>query len=151
LASRAAAAPGLIALALAVAGCGQGGTSSGATVHVYAAASLCRGAQHEVRKAGREAGDLQVRVVCLAPTVDGSRAELATTGANARRATEDSASVAFLEAPGPVAKFSRSVVESADVAWISTGSGSVAVRQVLQALGGRGSASPRDAVREALG
>lgn len=131
--------------AVVLAGCGAGGAASGATVSVYATAPLCK----EARRGSGAAGDLEVRVICLPPS--GSReADLAATGAAARRATEDSTSVAFLEAPGPAAGFSRSIVEAADVAWIETNSGSTAMRRIRSALEGDAS-SPRKAVLDEVG
>lgn len=135
----------IAALATVAAGCGEGVTASGATVSVYAAAPLCK----EARKGAGAAGDLKVRVVCLPPRGNGERA-LASAGADARRATEDSTSIAFLEAPGPVAKFSQTVVESADVAWLETSSASVAMQRIVKALEG-GSSSPRKAVLDEVG
>jgi len=135
----------IVVLAAVAVGCGEEGAASGATVSVYAAASLCG----EARKGAGAAGDLEVRVVCLPPRAGGEGA-LASAGADARRATEDSTSVAFLEAPGPTAKFSQSVVESADVAWLETSSASTAMRRVVKALEG-GSSSPRKAVLDEVG
>ena len=130
----------LLALALFVTGCGQGGASAGATVTVYAAAPLCG----EARQGSGAAGDLEVRVVCLPPL--GNRGvDLAAVGGAARRATQDSTSVAFLEAPGSAAKFSRSIVEAAGVAWIETSSGTAAMRRIRRALDETPS-SPREAV-----
>jgi hypothetical protein len=145
--------PVLIALALAFGapGCGEGGTAAGAIVSVYVAAPLCGEAQRELGKEGGEAGELKVRAVCFPAMGSGGRVDLATAGGNARRATEDSTAVAFLESPGPAAKFSQSIVESASIAWLETRSGSTAMLHVLKALGERGSTSPRDAVRESLG
>jgi hypothetical protein len=127
-------------------GCGEGGAQSGATVSVYAGAPLCE----EAREGGGEAGDLEVRVVCLPPERDGERADLAAAGSNARRATEDSSSVAFLEAPGPAARFTQSIVEAADIAWVETSSGSTAMRRIVRALEGDGS-TPREAVLDEIG
>lgn len=135
----------LMAVAAASAGCGAGGAESGATVSVYAAAALCQ----EARENAGPAGDLEVRIVCLPPRRD-SEPALAGAGANARRATEDSTSVAFLEAPGPAAKFSQSIVEAADVAWLEPRSGSTAMRRIVKALEGDGS-SPREAVLNEIG
>lgn len=134
----------LIALGI-LAGCGEGGAADGATVSVYAAAPLCR----EAGKGGR-AGDLTVRVVCLPPVERGGEADLAVAGADARRATEDSTSVAYLEAPGPAAEFGRTVVESADIAWIETSSAAAAMHRILTALEGD-SSSPRKAVLDEVG
>jgi hypothetical protein len=135
----------VLVLVLLAAGCGGGGASAGATVSVYAAAPLCR----EAGK-GAPAGDLTVRVVCLPPVEKGGEADLAAAGADARRATEDSSSVAYLEAPGPAAKFGRTVVESADIAWIETSSAAVAMHRIVRALEGDGS-SPRKAVLDEVG
>jgi hypothetical protein len=135
----------LLASALIVAGCGQGGASDGAMVSVYAAAPLCK----EARAGAGTAGDLVVRVVCLPPRGSGDAA-LAGAGADARRATQDSTSVALLEAPGPTAKFSRPIVEAADVAWVETTSGATAMQRIVKALEGDGS-SPRKAVLDEVG
>ena len=138
------------AVLAAAGGCGEGGSQSGATVSVYAAAPLCIEAKRELEARGGEAGDLAVRVLCVSPSGGGAGGRLAAAGANARRATEDSTSVAFLEAPGPAAEFSQSIVEAAGIAWLKTGSGSAAMRRVLRALDGDGS-SPREAVLDEVG
>ena len=135
----------LASLAAVFAGCGTGGAEIGATASVYAAAPLCK----EARTDAGAAGDLKVRVVCLPPRSSGDAA-LAAAGADARRATEDSTSVAFLEAPGPAAKFSQPIVEAADVAWVETRSGAAAMRRIVKALEGDGS-SPRKAVLDEVG
>jgi hypothetical protein len=133
------------ALALA-AGCGEGGAAAGATVTVYAAAPLCK----EAAKSAGRAGDLVVHVVCLAPVDQGGRADLAAAGANARRATEDSTAVAYLEDPGPAAPFSQSIVEAANIAWLKTNSGAAAMRRIRSALEGDDS-SPRQTVLDEVG
>jgi hypothetical protein len=140
-----------IGIAGAGAGCGEGEVADGATVRVYVSAPLCKGALRELRRAGGEAGDLKARAVCLAPVGRSRHGDLATAGANARRATEDSTSVAYLEAPGPAARFTRSVVEAAGIAWLETRSGAAGARRVLRALEERGSASPRSAVSDQVG
>lgn len=137
-------------VAVAAAGCGEGGTESGATVSVYVAAPLCREARQQLRAASVKAGDLRLRAVCLPPVEKKGRADLATAGRNARRATEDSTAVAYLEAPGAGAEFSRSVVESAEITWLETSSGAREMDHVVAALEKRGSSSPRSAVRESL-
>lgn len=133
------------------AGCGEGGVGSGAIVSVYVAAPLCNGARTELRRQGGEAGELEVRVVCLAATDSRSRADLAAAGADARRATEDSASVAFVEAPGRTARFVRPIAESAGLAFVASASGADSMRSVLRALEERGSSSPRSAVLDQVG
>jgi hypothetical protein len=141
----------LLVVAVAGAGCGEGGASSGATVDVYVAAPLCREAQGELTGASGKAGDLDVRAVCLPAIAKGGKDDLAVAGRNARRATEDSASVAYVEAPGRAAGFTRSIVEAAHIAWLEAGSGSAAMRQVLRALDDRGSETPRAAVSKQVG
>ena len=71
-------------------------------------------------------------------------------GENARRATGDSTSVAFLEAPGPAAASTRSILENANVAWVETNSAAAVVWRILRALAGDDS-SPRQAVLDKLG
>jgi hypothetical protein len=142
--------PALLALALVAAGCGGGGASAGATVSVYAAAPLCREARDTVKGAGAETADLEVRVVCLPAVKAGGGVDLAATGRDARRATEDSTAVAYLESPGPGAKFAQPIVEAAGVAWLETGSGSRAMHRVLRALAGD-EGSPREAVLDEVG
>lgn len=143
-------APALLALALAIGGCGESGASAGATVSVYVSAPLCREAKRQLAREAGSVEDLHVRAICLPPVESAGHVDLARTGANARRATEDSTSVAYLEAPGPAARFSETIVEAADIAWLETSSGSAAMRRVLKALKEAGSSSPRDAVRESL-
>lgn len=138
----------LAALVVAIAGCGGSGLSADATVSVYVAAPLCKEAREVLKRAGGEAGDLKVRGICLPPIRSGGRVDLAVAGADARRTTEDSTSVAYLEFSGPGAEFTRSILESADIAEVEAESGAAAMRQVLAALEGRGSSSPRRAVSD---
>jgi hypothetical protein len=140
----------LTTTALGAGGCGEGGAQSGATVSVYVVPPLCQGARGKVDQAGRKAGDLKVRVLCLCRVERGGRADLAMAGENARRATEDSTSVAFLEAPGPAAAFTRPIVENADVTWVKTNSAVTVVQRILRALEVDGS-SPREAVLDEIG
>ena len=141
-----------LALALGVfaAGCGEGGVSPGATVSVYVSAPLCRGARRELAGADGRAGELRVRAVCLDPVERNGHADLAAAGADARRATEDSTAIAYLESRGPAARFSQPIVESADIAFVTARSGGAAMRRVLDALARGDTSSPRSAVREAL-
>jgi len=139
-----------VTTALAMGGCGEGGAQGGATVSVYVVPPLCQEVRGRVDDAGRKAGDLKVRVLCLRRVERGGQADLAMAGKNARRATEDSTSVAFLEAPGPAAAFTRSIVENADVAWVKTNSAATVVQQILRALEGEGS-SPRRSVLDEVG
>jgi len=138
------------ALLVAGVGCGaEEGVAAGATVAVYVEAPLCAGAKRELVGEGSRAGSVRVRAVCLA-AADGNRENLATIGANARRATEDSATVAYLEPP-VTPSFSRPIVEAANIAVVRSDSGQAAMKRLLDAIGEAGSGSLRDSVREALG
>jgi hypothetical protein len=141
--------PALIALAFIIVGCGEGGVANGATVSVYVAKPLCAAAERELEKEGKRVGEVEVRIVCLPPVRRRSRADLATAGANAHRATEDSTAVAFLEATAPSAKFTESIVKAAGIAWLESSDGSTAMHSVLEALAS-GSGSPRAELRESL-
>lgn len=145
----------VLVLALgAVAGCGgSSGVAAGATVDVYVSAGLCPGAREALSREQGRAGELEVRAICLRPVIGpgARRIDLATQGANARRATQDSAAVAFLEAPGKPAKFARPIVEEAGIAFIEAGSGEAAMGRVLRAIADAGtSGSPREKVRDEL-
>jgi hypothetical protein len=146
----------LLAMAISVLlvagdGCGSGaGVSSGATVVAYVDAPLCAGAERALAKEGGEAGPVRVRIACLKSARDGSRLDLSTVGANARRATEDSATVAYIEAPA-VPSFSRPIVEAANIPVVRASSGAAAMDRLLSAIGDADSGSLRDSVRETLG
>jgi hypothetical protein len=101
------------------------------------------------RSDGR-AGDVRVQVVCLDETRKDKRLDLATVGANARRATEDSTAIAYVELPGPANRFALPIVEEAGIAWMRAGTGSPALQRVLKAVEEAGSGSLRDEVREKL-
>jgi hypothetical protein len=126
-------------LLVALAGCGGAeGVEAGATVRAYVVQPLCAGAREELRKADGRAGDVRVEAVCL-PSVEGKgKLKLATVGANARRATEDSTSVAYLEAPGPGNQFAEPILESAEVPSIHDSSGTRAMAQLLHAIDNAG-------------
>ena len=139
----------VLALALGASGCGGGGVAEDAIVSVYADAPLCAGAHRELADESGRAGSVRVRLVCLESARDGTRLDLATVGANARRATEDSTSVGYLEVPARPS-FSRPILESAGVAWVSARSGSAAMARLLRAIRDAGSGSLRESVREDL-
>lgn len=148
---RAVAALALLAAALVVFGCGEDkGVAAGATVNAYVAAPLCAEAQGELGRGNGRAGDVRVRVICLDETSRGKRLDLATVGANARRATEDSTAIAYVEPPGAANRFAQPIVEEAGIAWMRAGSGSSALQRVLKAIEEAGSGSLRDEVRESL-
>lgn len=146
-----AAALALAALA-AVAGCGGSeGVAVGASVDVYVSAGLCPGAREALSRVDGQAGEVRVRALCLQPVVSGKRIDLAAQGANARRASQDSAAVAFVEAKGKPAEFARPIVEEAGIAFVLAGSGEAAMERVLGAIADAGtSGSLRTKVREAL-
>jgi hypothetical protein len=144
----------LIALALATGaiGCGEDeGVARGATVSVYVSRPLCAEANRELAREGGRAGDLRVRAVCLRPTEAGGRLDLAAVGADARRASEDSTTVAYLEGPdGAGRRFAQPILESAGIAHLTAGSGEGGTKRILEAIGEADSSSLRHAVREAL-
>jgi hypothetical protein len=136
---------------LLVVGCGEGdGVSAGATVTAYVEAPLCSGAERELARERGRAGEVRVRMVCLGRVDDGKRLDLVAAGANARRATEDSAAVGYLE-PRRTPSFSRPIVEAANIAVIRTSSGEEAMAQLLRAIAeADDSSSLRNQVRETL-
>jgi hypothetical protein len=149
-----AAVPGVALLAAAVllgiAGCG-GGDTSGATVSVYVAGPLCAAAKSELAGHGATAGHFKIAVRCLASTErGGGGVDLATTGSNSRRATEDTSAVATLESPGPGNKFSRPILESAGIPLVTSPSGRKGMKQVVEAVESAGTSGVREGVREAL-
>jgi hypothetical protein len=133
-----------------VAGCG-GGDASGATVSVYVAAPLCAGAKAALASHGATAGHFTVAVRCLAPSGKaGGGVDLATDGSNSRRATSDSSAVATLEPPGRATKFTRAILESAEIPLVTSPSATNGMQRILSAIEGAGSNSVRAAVDEAL-
>jgi hypothetical protein len=138
-----------VGMLLGVAGCGGDSVASGATVRVYVGADLCPGAKSELAQGGK-AGDVVVEAVCLAPSGRPGSLDLATIGANARRATEDSSAIAYVEAEGPANRFSQTIIEEAGIAWFTASSGAKAVQRVLRAVESGGSGSLRDEVRKTL-
>ena len=150
--ARAAAALVLLALAFGTTGCGGGeGVAGGATVRVYVSGPLCPGAKRELAKEGGSAGDVRVRAVCLEATEAAGRLDLAAIGADARRATEDSAAIAYLEGPdSAAARFAQPILESAGIAHLVASSGEAGMRRILAAVSEADSGSLRDAVRESL-
>jgi len=152
----------LIACALAtvlVAGCGEGGVEEGAQLTVYVSAPLrgaeavagrrlCAEAREEERQAGA-VGSHDLRVVCLDASGAAGRWTLARVGSNARRATEDSTTVAYIGEPDPAARRqSRPIVEKAGIAELGGLPGREAVAEVAAAVEGE-SADPRGAVFDA--
>jgi len=154
----------LLALVLAVgaAGCGEeDGVADGATVRVYVEAPLCdRTAPVAVVQS--ESGDaISVKFVCLpaarGPKLSqgvggGRQIDLATAGDNARRATEDSTAVAYLQPDDPaITRFTQPILEAAGIGWIATDTGRQGIARVLALVGEADLSSLRADVRESLG
>lgn len=141
---------GALALGAGVAGCG-GGDAAGATVSVYVAAPLCAGAKQELAAHGARAGHFTVAVRCLAPSERaGGGVDLATDGSNSRRATSDTSAVATLEPPGPGAKFTRAILESAEIPLLTSPDARRGMSRVLAAIESAGDSNVRGSVRESL-
>jgi hypothetical protein len=140
----------LLVAALIVSGCG-GSDSEGATVSVYVSAPLCAGAKQALAAHGATAGHFKVAVRCLASSEKaGGGVDLATDGSNSRRATADSSAVATLEAPGPGAKFTRAILESAEIPLVTSASAQKGMQRILGAIEGAGDSGVRGSVAEAL-
>lgn len=133
-------------------GCGESsGVAEDAVVTAYVEASLCSDAKQELAKHDGRARDLRVQAICLASPRQAKKLSLATLGANARKATEDSTSVAYLEAPDPEAsRFVHPILETAEVPWISASSGAAAMSRLLTLIPEANSGSLRQSLREEL-
>ena len=141
---------GLILLA-AVVGCGEEGVAEDATVTAYVEAPLCVAAEQELASHGERVGDVRIRAICLPAAREDQKLRLATLGTNARRATEDSTTVAYLEPDdSAAARFTHPILESADIGWISSDTGKTAMARLIQAVEDAGSSSLRESVREEL-
>ncbi len=90
--------------------------------------------------------------MCLPSTEAGKKLKLAQIGANARRATEDSSSIAYIGEPTAAAsRFAGTILEEAGIAQISQTPGAAAMAEVLKALDeGGGSGGPRASVMDRL-
>lgn len=134
------------------AGCGEAeGVADGATVTAYVEAPLCAEAQRELQRHGGQAGDLKLQAVCLPSPHEARKLNLATVGSNARRATQDSTAVAYLEAPNPqVSRFTHPILEKAEIPWIAESSGTAAMSRLLKLIDSTGSGSLRQQLREEL-
>lgn len=162
---RGAALSALVLLALLpVAGCGgTSGVQNGATVNVYVSVPLsgpqaaagrasCDGARQEAARDGGRVGDVRVRLVCLDDS-DGTGAwALAAVGANARRAAQDSSTVAYIGELDPDAsRFSATILATAEIGQIPATDGAAAMRRVRAAIeGAEGDPDLRAAVLEQL-
>ena len=133
-------------------GCGEAeGVADGATVTAYVEAPLCAEAQRELQRTDGHAGDLKLQTVCLPSPHEARKLDLATVGANARQATQDSTAVVYLEAPDPRAsRFTHPILEKAEIPWISESSGSAAMSRLLKLIESAGSGSLRRQLQEEL-
>ncbi len=118
---------------------------------VYASASLCAEAERELGRSGQPES-VRVQIVCLVGAEDQGRLDLAAIGANARRATQDSTTVAYIGEPTVRAtRFSETILETADIAQLPNISGAAAMRRVLRAIEhSDDSGSLRESVQDAL-
>lgn len=152
----------LLGLAGMAAGCGgEGGLGDDATATVYVSAplrgdeaqagrALCDEAREQASQ-GKGGEEPALRVVCLDAAGSDGRWTLARVGANARRATEDSTTIAYLGEPDPrAARQSHPILDAAGIAAIDGLDGREAIAQVRAALR-EADGDPRDAVFDALG
>ncbi|MDX6636478.1 MAG: hypothetical protein QOF06_2681 [Solirubrobacterales bacterium] len=113
---------------------------------------LCEGARAAAARSGGEIEDLELAVVCLDAAGETGRWTLAQVGANARRATEDSTTVAYVGEPDSQArKQSRPIVAAAEIAELGGLSGKAAVEKAVAAIREGNASEPRSAVFKAEG
>jgi len=138
--------------AMSLAGCGEAGVGADAKLSVYVSAPLCAEAREALAGARSRAGDYRLRAVCVDDARGSGATRLAAIGAAARRATEDSATIAYIGAADPVAvRFSEPILEEADVPRISSPSGRSGAERLLRALRRAGdSGSLRETLAEEL-
>jgi len=118
-------------------------------VTVYVEPPVCATTQYE--KVVAEGG-FEVRFVCLPRPRGSAGVDLATAGANARRASEDSSTVGYLQPVDPaVTRFTQPILESAGIGWIAADSAHNGVARMLTLLDEADPSSVRADVREALG
>ena len=110
---------------------------------VYVVAPLCAEAERELARRGAEAANLRVRAICLPSDESSRKLDLAQIGANARRATEDSSSIAYIgERTKAASRFSEPILEAADIPQYAGISGVEAMEKLLMDLE-EGRVSPR--------
>ncbi len=126
--------------------------AEGATVTAYVVEPLCAEAERELARRGGKAGDLRIEAVCLPSPRSSKKLDLAAIGANARQATEDSTTIAYIEPRDEQAsRFSEPILDSAEIASLPTSSGQKTMAQLLQAIEASDSDSLRKLVNEELG
>ncbi len=152
----------LVLLVAGVAGCGEDeGVADGGKVRAYVEGSACGKGTYValVQNAGGDA--VGVEFVCLPAArgpelgqgVGGGRQiDLATAGANARRASEDSATIAYIAPADPgVGRFTHPILEAAGIGWITAETRRDAMRQISKLVLEADLSSLRADVREGLG
>ena len=127
-------------VALGVAGCGGGGGDVDGPVTVYVSLPLtgprgadgndaADGARLALEQADGKAGDLEVEATYL-DDAKGSRWDAAATGANARRAVQDSSAAAYIgELDSEPTRTSVPITNQAAIVQISPGAGGVDLTQ----------------------
>jgi hypothetical protein len=139
-------------LAVAVVGCGEEGAQEGAELTVYVSAPgerLCDEARAEAQ--GKQTtGEHTLRVICLG-TGSKEGVTLAKVGSNARRATEDSTTVAYVGEPDrETRKQSQPILNSAEIGQLGELNGREAIKTVIAAIDEDDSNDPRAAVYDAI-
>lgn len=119
---------------------------------MYVSAPLCAEAGEALDSASSRVGDLRLRAVCVDESAERGESRLAAIGAAARRATEDSSSIAYIGTPDPTAvRFSTSILEEAGIPRIATSSGKAGMRVLLRTLRSSDDpSSPRESLFEDL-
>lgn len=119
---------------------------------VYVAAPLCAEAERELARDRGEAGDVNVRAVCLPSAESSQELDLARIGSNARRAAEDATAIGYIGEPTRSAtRFSEPILEAAGIAQLPESSGTAAMKKLLHAVNEAGSSgSLRAAVNDEL-
>lgn len=135
-----------------LAGCGEEGAEEGAELTVYVSAPgqrLCDEARAEAR-GEKTTGDHTLQVVCLDAGA-GDSGTLAKVGSNARRATEDSTTVAYIGEPDrETRKQSQPILQTAEIAQLGEFNGREAIQTVIVAIDEGDSDDPRAAVFDAI-
>jgi hypothetical protein len=111
---------------------------------------LCAEAREQAAQ-GRGDSRLKLRVICLDASGRSGDWSLAQVGANAREATEDSTTVAYVGEPDVEARRqSGPILRAADIAQLEGGRGREAVAQVQAALEEGDADDPRATVYDAV-
>ncbi len=82
-----------------------------------------------------------MRAVCLPNAESSQKLDLARIGANARQATEDATTIAYIGEPTHAAtRFSEPIIEAAGIAQLTETSGASAMSKLLRAVNEAGDA-----------